>query len=70
MEIGLDSLYSNSLADIIGSYSSEHVEGVRVDSPKDIRVLSLFSGAGGMDIGFEGGFICHRRSIAPHLPWI
>lgn len=24
-----------------------------------LRVLSLFSGCGGMDLGFEGGFICH-----------
>ena len=23
-----------------------------------LRVLSLFSGCGGMDIGLEGGFIC------------
>ena len=28
-----------------------------------LRVLSLFSGCGGMDIGLEGGFICHRRSV-------
>lgn len=28
-----------------------------------LRVLSLFSGCGGMDIGLEGGFICHRKSI-------
>ena len=27
-----------------------------------LRVLSLFSGCGGMDLGFEGGFICHRKS--------
>lgn len=26
-------------------------------------VLSLFSGCGGMDIGFEGGFTCLKRSI-------
>lgn len=39
-------------------------------SPRDeiaaggkIRVLSLFSGCGGMDLGFEGGFIAHRKSL-------
>ena len=26
-------------------------------------MLSLFSGAGGMDIGFEGNFIAPRKSI-------
>ncbi len=34
-----------------------------------LRVLSLFSGCGGMDLGLEGGFICHKRS-APNLEWI
>lgn len=36
------------------------------------RVLSLFSGCGGMDIGFEGGFKCLKRSINTniHPEWI
>lgn len=34
-----------------------------------LRVLSIFSGCGGMDLGLEGGFICHRKS-APIKSWI
>lgn len=36
------------------------------------RVLSLFSGCGGMDIGFEGGFTCHKKSVNTqmHPDWI
>ena len=37
-----------------------------------MNVLSLFSGCGGMDIGFEGGFTCLKRSINEqiHPDWI
>lgn len=28
-----------------------------------MRVLSLFSGCGGMDLGLEGGFLAHKASI-------
>lgn len=34
-----------------------------------LRVLSIFSGCGGMDLGLEGGFICHKKSIV-HKNWI
>ena len=39
---------------------------------KKRRVLSLFSGCGGMDIGFEGGFKCLKKSINAdiHPDWI
>lgn len=39
---------------------------------KQKRVLSLFSGCGGMDIGFEGGFRCLKRSINTdiHPKWV
>lgn len=37
-----------------------------------MRVLSLFSGCGGMDIGFEGGFSCLARSVNTevHPDWV
>lgn len=37
-------------------------ENERVDEGS-LRVLSLFSGCGGMDIGLEGGFICNSQSV-------
>ncbi len=39
---------------------------------KKKRVLSLFSGCGGMDIGFEGGFKCLKKSVNEniHPDWI
>lgn len=37
------------------------IEGHQEDG--SLRVLSLFSGCGGMDIGLEGGFICHKKSV-------
>ncbi len=35
-----------------------------------LRLLSLFSGCGGMDIGFEGGFIAPRKSFPSNCDWI
>ncbi len=39
---------------------------------KDLNVLSLFSGCGGMDLGFEGGFEVHRACINEniHAQWV
>lgn len=39
---------------------------------KKKRVVSLFSGCGGMDIGFEGGFNCLKKSVNKniHPNWI
>lgn len=34
---------------------------------KDLKVLSLFSGCGGMDLGFEGGFKVFKTSINEYL---
>lgn len=33
-------------------------------------MLSLFSGCGGMDLGFEGAFICNKKSIPLNSNWI
>ncbi len=35
-----------------------------------LKVLSLFSGCGGMDLGFEGNFICHKKSIPDNSNWV
>ena len=40
----------------------EQLKG-RQETEQGIRVLSLFSGCGGMDLGFEGGFMVHRASV-------
>ena len=39
---------------------------------KKINLLSLFSGCGGMDIGFEGDFLCLKKSVNDtiHRDWI
>lgn len=41
-----------------------------VQNRNQLRLLSLFSGCGGMDIGFEGGFIAHKKSFSKDCPWI
>lgn len=51
----------------------EFVEsGKTVQGCKSMNLLSLFSGCGGMDIGFEGDFICLKKSInnIMHPDWI
>ena len=42
----------------------------RNDNKNSIRVLSLFSGCGGMDLGMEGHFIAHRKSFPKNSPYI
>ncbi len=58
------------VSDVIPGY--QHLPGMFDEHsvPGKKRLLSLFSGCGGMDIGFEGGFICHRKSINPDSGWI
>lgn len=35
----------------------------KINKKKNLNVLSLFSGCGGMDLGFEGGFLVHKKAI-------
>ena len=37
---------------------------------KKLKLLSLFSGCGGMDLGFEGHFIANTKSFASDSPYI
>ena len=43
-----------------------------MDTSKQRNVMSLFSGCGGMDLGFEGGFRIHKHSVNPkiHPDWL
>ncbi len=36
---------------------------IEMNPDKPIKVVSLFSGCGGMDLGFEGDFVVHKDSI-------
>ncbi|SFG42432.1 DNA cytosine methyltransferase [Prevotella sp. KH2C16] len=36
-----------------------------IEKDDTLKVLSLFSGCGGMDLGFEGCFIANKKSISP-----
>lgn len=40
------------------------------ENGKKHRVLSLFSGCGGMDLGFEGGFIANAKSFSTDSPFV
>lgn len=41
--------------------------GVKNEENKVLNVLSLFSGCGGMDLGFEGGFDVLAKSVNMHM---
>lgn len=42
----------------------------QADQKDTYKVLSLFSGCGGMDLGFEGQFIANRKSFRKDFPYI
>ncbi len=65
-----DDIVKEGVSDVLSDYFRPLFPCEEVDSKNKLRVLSLFSGCGGMDIGFEGGFICHRKSVNPQNDWI
>ncbi len=61
----------------INTQKSDLLEGIQnpiIYKPKEgvepLHLLSLFSGCGGMDLGFEGQFIAHRKSFAEGSPLV
>lgn len=65
-----NNLNNNLSSDLISDCQPSLFYYNNEESTNKLKVLSLFSGCGGMDIGFEGGFICHRKSINPQTGWI
>ena len=47
-----------------------HFEDEPLKENKKYKVLSLFSGCGGMDLGFEGHFLANKKSFALDSPYI
>lgn len=55
---------NSEYVDVVSELSFQDLfEDEEVTEDGKLRVLSLFSGCGGMDIGIEGGFICHTNSM-------
>lgn len=54
----------NTFSDVLEKSCLPVFPSGRGENGGQLKVLSLFSGCGGMDLGFEGAFICHRKSIA------
>lgn len=66
--------YSNleSISDIVADCNLPlfYDNGDSSFNKSSLNVLSLFSGCGGMDLGFEGQFICHKKSVGNQSNWI
>ncbi len=57
-------------SDVIKEYELPLFHAVCDVEPGQLKMLSLFSGCGGMDIGFEGDFICNVKSVPKDSGWI
>ena len=58
------------LSDVLDGYQLSLFNRGNATNRQELRLLSLFSGCGGMDIGFEGGFICNVKSVPEKSDWI
>jgi DNA (cytosine-5)-methyltransferase 1 len=56
----------NSIKERAGSLA-KHCPDIPRELNKALKVVSLFSGCGGMDLGFEGGFLVHKDSVNESL---
>lgn len=56
------------VSDLVCDYQIPLVFSNEEDDNYSIKVLSLFSGCGGMDLGFEGGFFANKRSFSSDDP--
>lgn len=59
-----------AVSEVLGNFTAPLSNESEESATGKKRLLSLFSGCGGMDIGFEGGFICNRKSVSPESGWI
>lgn len=57
-------------SDVIKEYELPLFRTVGDVGPGQLKMLSLFSGCGGMDLGFEGDFICNVKSVPKDSGWI
>ena len=57
------------ISDLVEEYQIPLVfEKIEESSNNKLRVLSLFSGCGGMDLGFEGDFFANKKSFSDEDP--
>lgn len=57
-------------SDVIKEYELPLFHTVGDVGPGQLKMLSLFSGCGGMDLGFEGDFICNVKSVPKDFGWV
>ncbi len=60
--------FFEEVSDIVSDYQIPILFDNEEDDDGTIRVLSLFSGCGGMDLGFEGSFFANKRSFDDNDP--